>query len=384
MKLPSKKSVLWPAVVCALAAVLVMLGVLQYRLSTEISEAAKSRMRADLIRSMIDFREDFLRELASVAVALQPNYSDGTDLDSYAREFANWRRTASYPGMVQDVYILQHGPAHSQLLKIKSPGEEPERVDWPAALVQLRAMTITSPPTSRILLPARGLLPQEPGRRLTEAHKVGVEFGVPPDAVTRVQATRFAVAEGSVGGVEATGFGSLDVQHDAIAGDVPKLVMKLRHRGIVTLNGSPWMVIPSVPALVHPLVVPLPGARRSRNGHAGWMIIPLNQAFLVEHLFPELVARHFSGLDYEIAVVAGEKGDRAIYSSNAEAAKRSLADADASMSLFSIPGSPQPREVGFAALPLLEVLQQSSTVRLGTLLTRRRRWSCYPCPASRR
>jgi len=49
--------------------------------------------------------------------------------------------------------------------------------------------------------------------------------------------------------------------------------------------------------------------------------------------------------------VAGEKGDRAIYSSNAEAAKRSLADADASMSLFSIPGSPQPREVGFAALP---------------------------------
>src|SRR5215472_18721479 len=233
MKLPSKKSVLWPAVVCALAAVLVMLGVLQYRWSTEISEAAKSRMRADLIRSMIDFREDFLRELASVAVALQPNYSDGTDLDSYAREFANWRRTASYPGMVQDVYILQHGPAHSQLLKIKSPGEEPERVDWPAALAQLRDMAITSLPTFRFLLPPPGLLPQQ--RRPTEADKVSVEFGVPPDPLRSVEGTGFTVTEGSVGGVGAIGFGgSVDVEHDAIAGDVPKLVMKLRHRGIVT------------------------------------------------------------------------------------------------------------------------------------------------------
>src|SRR5215469_3370952 len=220
MKLPSRKRVLWTAVVCALAAVLVTPGVLQYRWSQEISVAAAARMRADLIRSMNNFRQDFVREIISVAGALEPSYSDAADFDRYAREFANWRRTASYPGMVRDVYIWQPGPAHSQLVKIKSPGEEPERVDWPAALVQLRAMTITSPPTSRILLPARGLLPQEPGRRLTEAHKVGVEFGVPPDAVTRGQATRFAVAEGSVGGVEATGFGSLDVQHDAIVGDV--------------------------------------------------------------------------------------------------------------------------------------------------------------------
>jgi len=351
MKRFSKKRVLWPAVVCALAALLATLGVLQYRWSKEVSQAASSRMRADLVRSMIDFREDFLRELAGVTVALEPNYRYGTNLDSYAREFANWSRTASYPGMVQDVYIWQVGPAHSQLLKIKSPGEEPERVEWPAGLMQLRAMTITTLPTSRLLLPTPGLLPDEPGRRSPEADKAGVEIGVLPDAVTRVPATRFAVVEGSVGEVGATGFGrSVNVQHE-IAGDVPKLVMKLRHRGIVTLSGSPWMVIPSIPALVHSLVVPLPATTRSRNGGTGWMIVRLNQDFLVEHLFPELVARHFSGLDYEIAVVAGEKGDRAIYSSNAEAPKRSLADPDASMSLFSIPGSPHPYEVGFAALP---------------------------------
>src|SRR5215470_18102477 len=174
MKRPSKKRVLWPAVVCTLAALLAALGVLQYHWSKEVSEAAKSRMRADLSRSMIDFREDFLREVASVAVAFEPNYSYGTDLDSYARELANWRRTSSYPDMVQDVYILHHGPAHTQLLKIKSPGEEPERVDWPAALAQLRDMAITSLPTFRFLLPPPGLLPQQ--RRPTEADKVSVEF----------------------------------------------------------------------------------------------------------------------------------------------------------------------------------------------------------------
>src|SRR5262249_16150085 len=186
-----------------------------------------------------------------------------------------------------------------------------ERVDWPAALAQLRDMAITSLPTFRFLLPPPGLLPQQ--RRPTEADKVSVEFGVPPDPLRSVEGTGFTLTEGSVGGVGAIGFGgSVDVEHDAIPGDVPTLVIKLHHRGIVTLRGSPWMVLPSIPNLVHPLVVPSPGARRSRNAHAGWMIILLNQAFLVEHLFPELVAHHFSGLDYEIAVVAAEKGDQAI------------------------------------------------------------------------
>jgi len=351
MKL-SRKGALWTAVVCALAIVLVALGVLQYRWSQEISEAASSRMRADLTRSIVDFRQDFLRELASVAHALEPNYSYGSDFDSYAAKFANWRRTASYPGMVQDVYIWQHEPALSQLLKIKSPGQAPERVEWPPALVHLRAMTVTTLPTSKLFLPAPDLLLQGPQRMPTEADIVGVEFAVPPEAVTRLQATRVAVAEGSVRKVETPGYGrSIDAQYEAIEGQVPKLAVKLSHRGTVALNRSPWLVVPSIPALMHPLVEPSPGAKRSGNNRISWMIILLNQAFLAEHLLPELVSRHFSVLDYEITVVAGEKEDRAIYSSNPEAAKRSIVDADASIGLFSIPGLPKLQDAGFAALP---------------------------------
>jgi signal transduction histidine kinase len=354
VRLPSRKSALLPAIVCALALVLVTLGVLQYRWSNEISEAARSRMRADLIRSMMDFRRDFVHELASVAFALEPNYSYGSDFDSYTRKFANWRRTASNPGMVQEVYIWQH----SQLLK--TSGKEPELVEWPPELAQFRATAVTSLPVSSFLLRAPDPFRRGRDSRPSEAGKLGVALGVPPDPVTRMDSP-FAVSRASVSVavVEADAPNSIgiDIQHEAIAGDPRTFVLQLKHRGIVTLNGSPWMVIPSIPALVHPLVMPSPTAKRSgkgRIGRAGWMIIPLNQAFLAEHLFPELATRHFSGLDYEVGVVGGERGNRTIYSSNPEAAKRSLADADASMNLFSIPGSQYPHEIGSTALPVLK------------------------------
>src|SRR5262249_14183529 len=229
MKL-SRKGALWTAVVCALAMALLMLGVLQYRWSKEISEAASSRMRTDLTRSMIDFRQDFLRELATVAHALEPNYGYGSDFESYAAKLANWRRTASYPGMVQDVYIWQHGPVLSQLLKINSPGDAPERVEWPPSLAHLRAMTVTTPPAFKLFLPSPDLLLQGPQLMPTEADIVGVEFAVPPEAVTRLQATRVAVAEGSVREVETPGYGrSIDAQHEAVAGQVPKLAVELSH-----------------------------------------------------------------------------------------------------------------------------------------------------------
>src|SRR5262249_25159392 len=94
--------------------------------------------------------------------------------------------------------------------------------------------------------------------------------------------------------------------------------------------------------------------RGCRTGCAGWMIIPLNQTFLSQHLFPELVARHFSGLDYDVAVVAGQKGERVIYSSDPKANGKFIADADPSMSLFGFPSSPNPLEMGLPALPRLK------------------------------
>ncbi len=372
MNLLSRKSALWLVVVCALSAILVTLGVLQYRWSKEVSEAATTRMRADLIRSMIDFRLDFLRELASVPRTLE-SVDTSSDFNSYARAFANWQRSASHPGIVKDVYIWQQGPGHSQLLKIKSPGEGIERVEWPPELTQLRDTAATTLPVSKFLLRAPSPLPPPPEHRPPESGELSVAVGVSPDMVTSVQDIPFAVAQGNISvagraAVRRSGNGGgVNIQHQPIANDGQKFVIQFRQPGKVTLNHSPWMVIPSIPGLVQPLLLPSTAVKGSghgcRAGCATWMIVLLSQAFLAEHLLPELAARHFSGIDYEIAVVAGQKGDRTIYSSNPEAVRRSIAEADASMSLFSPPGFPHTGAVGLAALPRLKGV--TSTIKYG-------------------
>src|SRR5262245_27899922 len=172
-------------------------------------------MRADLVHSMVDFRRDFTRELASLARALEPNESDRSDFESYAREWAKWRRTAIHPGVVQDVYLWQQGPTHSQLLKIRLPGEEPERVEWPPELEPLRAMAITGLPNSRMLFRAPEVLPPGPGRAPPESGQVAITFGLPSQAITAVSDAPFAQGSVSVAGPEPGAIGGrFEVRHD--------------------------------------------------------------------------------------------------------------------------------------------------------------------------
>ncbi len=60
----------WVAVP-ALAAVLAGLAVLQYRWSGQVSEATLAQMQSNLHISLMGFRQDFARELGSVAVEIR-------------------------------------------------------------------------------------------------------------------------------------------------------------------------------------------------------------------------------------------------------------------------------------------------------------------------
>jgi len=80
-------------------------------------------------------------------------------------------------------------------------------------------------------------------------------------------------------------------------------------------------------------------------------------------MFPELTARYFSGiegLDYDVAIVAGDEGERTIYSSSPGALKTARAEADASVELLgplpgpaSAIGSALPRFKGQPQNPML-------------------------------
>src|SRR5262249_10505960 len=159
-------------------------------------------------------------------------------------------------------------------------------------------------------------------------------FGLPPETITAVSDAPFAQGSVSIAGPEPGAVGGrFEVRHHAHpdAQSFQNDAVRFKQLGLVTTGRLPWMLIPSIPALVHPLVLPSAAAAKRpgqgcRRGCAGWMITPLNQTFLNQHFFPELVARHFSGLDYEVAVVAGQKGDHhVIYSSDPKASEKSIA-----------------------------------------------------------
>jgi signal transduction histidine kinase len=133
MKLYSKARVLSAAVVVT-TVVVVMLAVLQYRWSTEVSEATGVRLADTLQLSMINWHLDFLRNFAEVSLTMRvdPEQGASDDLKQYARRIADWKAVARYPDLVSDVYLATaDGSGHLQALRLNPASREFERVDWP-------------------------------------------------------------------------------------------------------------------------------------------------------------------------------------------------------------------------------------------------------------
>src|SRR5438552_14154468 len=105
MKLPSKERFLSRAVIIALTAVLVVLAVLQYRWSMEISEATATRMEMALHASMLGVRQDLYRELSNICFAFQPDAAPVSEQSQgrYIQRFQEWSRTAQHAGVVENV-----------------------------------------------------------------------------------------------------------------------------------------------------------------------------------------------------------------------------------------------------------------------------------------
>lgn len=139
---PPKRPFLQLGMVAILAAVLVLLAVLQYRWSLEISRAERARIEASLNTSVRQFRQEFYRELVQVSTAFhsEPGAEPDSFWSSYAERYQAWARTASRPDLVADVYVWQAGAGtHSQLRLLRPATNEFEAVGWPAGFGSLRA-----------------------------------------------------------------------------------------------------------------------------------------------------------------------------------------------------------------------------------------------------
>ncbi len=120
--------------ICTLAA----LASLQYRWSSEISEAASTRMRSTLQNSTMSFRQDLAGQLGTLCLDLQSE-AGGLPVDGkhIARGLALWKQTSSYPEMPAEIYVWNVSD-RNVLLRLSLPEAHFERIKWPSSLADLR------------------------------------------------------------------------------------------------------------------------------------------------------------------------------------------------------------------------------------------------------
>jgi len=287
MKLPIKEREFSTVIIVLAVIVVIVLGVLQYRWSNQVSEATSIRLADSLQMSMINWHLDFFRVFSEVCVALRvdPDSSTQEDWDQYARRYADWKKTAANPNLVAGLYILRPGEASSaQVFRLASSGQRFEPSNWPSNFQELREEIQQPVP--------------EPGRDGPSSSDGGANTSAPEDANVEF-ANRFYT-----GG--------------PLAG---------------------WQFEPRIPALLRSVArnPSSAGPQTSARNALDWIVIVLDRNDVQNNILPGLAQRYFrgtEGLDYQVAVTSGRNPGSLLYSSDAGFGNAEIADADGTMNIF--------------------------------------------------
>src|ERR1700758_1938639 len=125
MKLPIKEREFSTVIIVLAVIVVIVLGVLQYRWSNQVSEATSIRLADSLQMSMINWHLDFFRVFSEICVAMrvEPSSSGPQSVDGYARRYGDWKRTAADPDLIAGVYVVRSADgAGGQLLRLAPSG----------------------------------------------------------------------------------------------------------------------------------------------------------------------------------------------------------------------------------------------------------------------
>ena len=140
----------WIPVLAGIGILLVILGTLQYRWSTQIKKVSEVRVAADLESLMIKWHLDFYGEFSNVCVALQigPDSGERDSWEDYLHRYAKWGTTAntgSLPDqlytnrdLVQEIYIWETSRrTAARLLRLDA---EKERIENSVAPSELQSL----------------------------------------------------------------------------------------------------------------------------------------------------------------------------------------------------------------------------------------------------
>src|SRR5258707_1073523 len=288
MKLMVKERAFTTGMIILAVVVVIVLGVLQYRWSNQVSEATSIRLADSLQMSMINWHLDLFRDFSEICIAMrvEPEAGAQGDWNQYARRFDEWKKTTAHPDLVSGLYVLRFDEAPgTKTLRLDASAHRFEPGDWPANFAELHGEL------------------QEAFSKSLPAGTIGRanEFqDTPSQTPYREFADRFYAGGGVAG----------------------------------------WQFEPGIPALVRPIARNVAASADHQGGNrraVNWIVIALNRKDVQDHILPDLAQRYFrgtEGLDYQVAVVAGNKSTRPIYSSDRGFGEREVADADGTMNIF--------------------------------------------------
>lgn len=137
MKFGSRKPALSVGLVCALAAILTVLAVLQVRWTGEVSQADAERMQTNLHTAVMRFRRDFYLQLLRICWAFQfpeEGFTPKT-LKFYADRYDDWMSASARPDMIAALYVWNR--TGNQLLRLDPVESRFKPASWSPGLTML-------------------------------------------------------------------------------------------------------------------------------------------------------------------------------------------------------------------------------------------------------
>jgi signal transduction histidine kinase len=312
-----RREILSGLFVCALFALCVVLGILQYRWIAEINVTARGRLQEGLERSLARLSQDFDSEIAANCAALTPaDIEAGPQLlqNEVAERYTLWKKSARH-GRIFDRVAIAIPEGTTIELRSLDPGRGVlETVEWPPAWEAMRDRLEANLPVGQ--RPDHGPEPQ-PGRQAETGPGRQAETG-PGRQPGRRPPPPFGEHGGGEHGGEHGGGGDYR-SGGGRGGDGLLFEEPLFSSDPTSTNHGG----------------PRPGPFDRRE--VGWLIFDLNPAYLRDVLLPAVLQRDLgtaSGLDYQVEVITKTDPPSVIYQSEPGQSQNLEANADASISLF--------------------------------------------------
>jgi signal transduction histidine kinase len=295
-----KLPIFWIAVLFGMAGLLIMVAVLQYRWTEQLSVATEARIGSTLQPLMLGWHLDFYSELSAICVALQvgPDAGARDNWNDYLHRYVDWSRESvenvyANPDLIKNIYIWETSDsAKLRLLRLNANAAKIEISNVPEDLQPLLARLKAN----------------------SSSLSVGLRAWEFPDASAGQRSSRNG-----------------RLSHPAS-----------QRTDIMT----GWQFDKNIPAIVHPIIdngrfpLQLDAQPSNRQKPVNWIVVVLNLDYIQRKILPDLTKRYFNGpegLEYKVAVIDTRKTPRVIYSSDVAFPSSSQGAFDSRMNIFGPP-----------------------------------------------